>query len=219
MIQRPSHRVLILFSLACLGLIIYGILDAQNVFLTLQDGKAIQRYIASIGLFGPIMIVLLMTLAIMVSPLPSAPIAIAAGAVYGHTWGTVYVLIGSVSGATGAFFIARYLGHEFITKLTDDYIPFKFFESQNALMGIVFVSRLMPFLSFDVISYAAGLSSLVFWRFVVATVFGIAPASFFLAHVGSEMASAELDRIAIAILLLTSLTGISLLIKLFRKNV
>ena len=83
-------------------------------------------------------------------------------------------------------------------------------------MGVVFVSRLMPFLSFDVISYAAGLTSLVFWRFVIATLFGIAPASFVLAHVGSEMASAELNRIAVALLLLTGVTAASFLVIFLR---
>ena len=213
-----THKALILFGLGCLGLIIYGILDTNNIFGTLQDGEIILHYIESSGLYGPIMIVLLMTLAIMVSPLPSAPIAIAAGAAYGHTWGTVYVLLGSVAGATGAFYVARYLGYDYIKKLTDNYLPLKLLESQHALMGVVFFSRLIPFLSFDVISYAAGLSALEFWRFVVATLFGIAPASFFLAHVGSEMASAELNRIAIALLLLSGLTVLSLFIKFFRQK-
>ena len=215
---KPLQKALILFGLACMGLVIYSFLDANSALSALQDGKLIQRFVVSTGLFGPLIIVLLMTLAILVSPLPSAPIALAAGAVYGHTWGTVYVLIGSLSGATGAFFITRYLGYEFIQKIAQDYLPLKFLESQRALMGIVFVSRLMPFLSFDVMSYAAGLSSLTFWRFATATLFGILPASFFLAHVGSEMATAELNRIAIAILLLTMLTGVSLLVKYLRKK-
>lgn len=215
---NPTQKALILLGLACLGLIIYFILDAYNAFSTLQDGQVVLRYIQSLGLLGPIMVVLLMTIAIMVSPLPSAPIAIAAGAAYGHTWGTLYVLLGSVSGAVGAFYVARTLGYDYIKKLTDDYIPSKFLKSQHALMGLVFVSRLMPFLSFDVISYAAGLSALVFWRFVVATLFGIAPASFFLAHVGSEMASTELHRISIALLLLTGITGLSFVINFYRKK-
>ncbi|WP_455206635.1 TVP38/TMEM64 family protein [Kaarinaea lacus] len=214
----PSQKALILFGLACLGLVVYLILDSNGILPALQDGEAIQSYIKSLGMLGPIMIIVLMTLAILISPLPSAPIAIAAGAVYGHTWGTIFVLAGSLTGATGAFFIARYLGYEFIKKLTEDYLALKFLRSQHALMGIVFASRLMPFLSFDVISYAAGLSPLVFWRFGIATLFGIAPASFLLAHVGSEMASTELNRIAMAIFLLTTLTAISLFIKLLRKK-
>ena len=218
MSNKPLKKIVILIGLACLGFIIYGVLDRYDILSTLQDGKVIKSYIASTGLFGPLIVILFMTLAILVSPLPSAPIAIAAGALYGHTWGTLYVLIGSLSGASGAFLIARFLGYDFIQKLAQNYLPVKLLHSQNSLMGIVFVSRLMPFLSFDVISYAAGLSALEFWRFVVATLFGIVPASFFLAHVGSEMATAELNRIAVAILLLTLLTGVSFLIGMRRHK-
>ena len=45
--------------------------------------------------------------------------------------------------------------------------------SQNALMGIVFVSRLLPFLSFDIVSYGAGLTTLSAWRFALATLAGL----------------------------------------------
>lgn len=58
--------------------------------------------------------------------------------------------------------------------------------SQNTLTIKVFVSRLLPFVSFDAMSYAAGLSCLHFWRFAPATIAGILPAGFLLAHFGSE---------------------------------
>lgn len=105
----------------------------------------------SYGAIGPLIIILLMTIAILVSPLPSSPIAIAAGAAYGHLWGGLYVLTGSVTGATGAFLIARYLGYEYVEKIAKNHLPEKFINSQNALTGIVLLSRLMPFLSFDII--------------------------------------------------------------------
>jgi len=73
-------------------------------------------------------------------------------------------------------------------------MPASWLGSQNALMGSVFASRLLPFISFDVVSYAAGLTPLAWWRFAVATVAGIAPASFLLAHFGGEMASGEIGR-------------------------
>ncbi|MEO7246199.1 MAG: VTT domain-containing protein [Rubrivivax sp.] len=73
-------------------------------------------------------------------------------------------------------------------------------------MGIVFFSRLLPFLSFDLVSYAAGLTVLEFWRFAVATLAGIAPTSFLLAHFGAEMQTGEAGRIAFAVLALGALT-------------
>lgn len=69
-------------------------------------------------------------------------------------------------------------------------------------MAVVFATRLMPFVSFDAVSYAAGLTPLAFWRFAVATLVGVAPASFVLAHFGAEMLSAEARRIELAALAL-----------------
>ena len=76
----------------------------------------------------------------------------------------------------------------------------------------------MPFISFDIISYAAGLSSLKLWRFLFATVIGILPASFFLAHVGSELATTELDRIALALAILAGATGVTFLVSFIRRK-
>ena len=71
---------------------------------------------------------------------------------------------------------------------------------------IVFASRLLPFLSFDIVSYAAGLTQLKVWRFVLATVLGILPASFLLAHYGGELGSGDLKRVALTVLALGAIT-------------
>ena len=91
--------------------------------------------------------------------------------------------------------------------------------SQNALTGIVLVSRLLPFISFDIVSYAAGLTVLSFWRFAIATLVGVIPASFLLAHFGGEMATGESDRIMISVLALGSITLVPLAVKLIRDRV
>jgi uncharacterized membrane protein YdjX (TVP38/TMEM64 family) len=85
--------------------------------------------------------------------------------------------------------------------------------SQTTLMGIVFVSRLLPFISFDMVSYAAGITSLSFWRFSIATLAGIIPSSYLLAHFGSELASAETSSIAITLLLLGIISLAIVLVK------
>ncbi len=44
----------------------------------------------------------------------------------------------------------------------------------------------MPFASFDVISFAAGLTRMGFWRFLVATTLGAAPATFVYVYLGGR---------------------------------
>lgn len=155
------------------------------------DREALDRLVAEAGVFGPLLVIGLMTIAVVASPIPSAPIAMASGAAYGHLWGTLYVVLGAEAGALIAFALARILGREAMRRWFGDRIEQGLMGSQNALTAAVFASRLMPFVSFDLISYAAGLSALHFWRFALATLAGIVPASFLLAHFGTAAASGE----------------------------
>jgi uncharacterized membrane protein YdjX (TVP38/TMEM64 family) len=160
--------------------------DALGFDMALPERVDLQRWIDAAGLLGPVLVVALMTVAIVASPLPSAPVALAAGAAYGHTYGTILVVIGAELGALVAFLLARGLGRPFVERKMGQKLGKGFLGSQNMLTLLVFGSRLLPFLSFDMISYAAGLSKLHLWRFAVATLAGIIPASFLLAHFGSE---------------------------------
>lgn len=197
---------------------LYWWLDRTGTMAAILDGDALSRRIAGLGVAGPLAVIGLMTLAILVSPIPSAPIALAAGAAYGHTWGTVYILLGAELGALGAFGLARMLGRDAVQRWLGNRLPESRIGSQGMLMLIVFASRLLPFISFDVVSYAAGLTTLSLWRFAIATLAGILPASFLLAHFGGEMASGELDRIMLAVLALGLLTGIPLAWEMFRRR-
>lgn len=197
---------------------LYWWLDRTGTMAAILDGDALRRRIAGLGMAGPLAVIGLMTLAILVSPIPSAPIALAAGAAYGHTWGTVYILLGAELGALAAFGLARVLGRDAVQRWLGNRLPQSRLGSQGTLMAIVFASRLLPFISFDVVSYAAGLTRLSLWRFAVATLAGILPASFLLAHFGGELATGELDRIMLAVLALGLLTAVPLACEMLRRR-
>lgn len=204
--------------LAVLALVAaYWVLRETGVLGTIVDEQRLRRWIEDFGLLGPVAVVALMTLAILLSPIPSAPIAMAAGAAYGHGWGTFYVLLGAEAGALAAFGLARMLGGAALSRWFGKRLP-GLSGSQNALMGIVFASRLLPFISFDLISYAAGLTVLSLWRFALATLAGIVPASFVLAHLGFEMASGETDRFLYTALALGLITGLPIAAVLVRDR-
>ena len=210
-----SLRATILAGLAILGTGLLAVWQfAPSVFAearSLLDVERLEMLVARAGLWGPIVIVTLMTIAVVASPIPSAPIALAAGAAYGHVWGTVQVVIGAELGALIAFGLARVLGHDALRRVFGDRVDAGLLGSQNALTAMIFASRLMPFVSFDMISYAAGLSRLHAWRFAVATLAGIIPASFLLAHFGGEAVSGDLGRATWAVLGLGLVTGLPLL--------
>jgi uncharacterized membrane protein YdjX (TVP38/TMEM64 family) len=186
--DRPSRKAALLTGGAlALGaaLLTLGYLYAPEI-----DPAWLERTVTGLGLFGPIALIGLMVLAIVISPIPSGPIAIAAGALYGANGGAAISIIGAETGALIAFSAARYLGFDAIRRSENRFLKFIAVpRSQLALMAIVFASRLIPFLSFDAISYATGLTNLSFGRFALATALGIVPVCWALAAMGAGIAT------------------------------
>lgn len=217
-----SLRVGIVAGLAILGIGLLGVWQfAPSAFTAargLLDAERLEMLVARAGVWGPVLIIALMTVAVVASPIPSAPIAMAAGAAYGHLWGTVQVVVGAELGALIAFGLARVLGRDALRRVFGDCVDAGLLGSQTALTATVFASRLLPFVSFDMISYAAGLSRLHAWRFALATMAGIVPASFLLAYVGGEAVSGDLGRATWAVLILGLVTGLPLLWVAIRRR-
>jgi uncharacterized membrane protein YdjX (TVP38/TMEM64 family) len=211
-------RILIAGLLVLVLVGAYRLLDETGALAIILDGRALREFVMGLGMAGPLAVIGLMMLAILVSPIPSAPIALAAGALYGHTWGTFYILIGAELGALAAFGLARMLGRDALQRWLGSRLPEARLGSQRTLMAVVFASRLLPFISFDVVSYAAGFTTLSAWRFALATLAGILPTSFLLAHFGGEMANGELDRILYAVLALGALTAVPLAAAYLRER-
>ena len=214
----PSRRMIYVSMIIVALISLYLVLHKTGALAFLENSANIKSWIEKQGQIGPLLIIGLMMIAIIMSPIPSAPIALASGAIYGHTLGTIYIVIGSVLGATIAFFIARIAGVDVTRRWLGDNYGKGLSGSQNMLMVIIFISRLLPFISFDMISYAAGVTSLSFWRFAIATLAGIIPASFLLAHFGSELASTESHRIGLTVLFLGIISLIIFIIKRFSDH-
>lgn len=200
------------------GLVVLARPDVLNLGLTLPTRADLAAWIDAAGVFGPIVVVALMAIAIVASPLPSAPIALAAGAAYGHWAGAALVVIGAELGALIAFALARKLGHPFVERYFGDTSRWALLGSQNMLTFIVFASRLLPFLSFDLISYAAGLSAIQTWRFALATLAGIIPASLFLAHMGAVAMTGNSESILWTVAILGVVSGLSLIAAIVSKK-
>ncbi|WP_370271523.1 TVP38/TMEM64 family protein [Pseudooceanicola nitratireducens] len=195
---------------AVLGLVLIAVL-AIAWLSGFQPGgftkDQVADWVDAAGAWGPVAVVTLMVIAVVASPIPSAPIALAAGAAYGHTLGALFVAVGSEIGALLAFWIARTLGRRGVERLLGGADTKGLLGSQNALTLTVFFSRLLPFVSFDAMSYAAGLSRLHAWRFALATLAGILPASFVLAHIGSVALNGDIgsaERVALILGFLTA---------------
>jgi uncharacterized membrane protein YdjX (TVP38/TMEM64 family) len=101
--------------------------------------------------------------------------------------GTLYAVAGSVAGAIVAFAVARFLGREFIESLVGRQVVICCECSEGLLTKVVFFSRLLPLVSFDVVSYGAGLTRMRLRNFALATLLGSIPMTFVYHSFGSVL--------------------------------
>jgi uncharacterized membrane protein YdjX (TVP38/TMEM64 family) len=196
---------------------IYWIMLETGALATVTNKAALSEWIDQLGYWGPVGIIGLMITAIVLSPIPSAPIAMVAGAVYGSLWGTMIVVIGAEAGALIAFAIARSLGFDVIHRWRRLRPVLNWLgkeRSQGALMLVIFTSRLVPFISFDAVSYAAGLTPLALWRFVVATLAGIIPTAYLITAFGGLLMATESGMLTIILILVSGITLLPIVAKL-----
>lgn len=196
-----SKRAILLALLAVLvtaGIFLYVTIQSDH---PVMSEAWVRSVVSSLGIAGPVAVIGLMVLAIVASPIPSGPIAVAAGAMYGTLWGGGLVVTGALIGSCAAFGAARYLGFDAVRRSNNPILKFIAApRSQVGLMLIVFASRLVPFISFDAVSYAAGLTCLSFGRFALATCLGVVPICFALAAMGAGMADGGIDWMWIVVL-------------------
>jgi len=216
MMKSPAGKVILVLLFVVVLAATYFALAGSDLMYLFTDLDILTSKVRDLGVFGPLLLIGLMVLAIVFNPLPSAPIALTAGAIYGHTLGTAYVVAGAELGAIVAFMIARLVGYNLTRRFFGETGSLQHISSQNALMALVFVSRLIPFMSFDLVSYAAGLSPIKLWRFAIATLLGLLPVSFALAHFGAQIGNGNFRLLAGIILVIGLLAIAPFLIKIYR---
>lgn len=179
----------------------------------LCDVDAIKGYILSYGIWAPIISFLLMIFQSLIAPLPAFLITFANAALFGWVKGAILSWASAMAGATLCFWIARLLGREATEKLTSRLALDKvddFFAQYGK--HTILIARLLPFVSFDIVSYAAGLTSMSFRSFFWATGLGQLPATIIYSYAGS-MLSGGAKTFVTGLLILFAFSVLAALIK------
>lgn len=174
-VERRSAIARLLVVLAVVGL---GFVAVTHLDLAAHlDPTRIESLLTAAGPFAPLVLAVIMAV-VVVSPIPSFPFDIAAGVYFGPWLGTLYAAAGAALGAVAAFQIARWSGRDLVERLVRGHISFCTACSDKLLTRLIFVTRLIPLVSFKVVSYGAGLTNMSVGRFALATFFGMLPLTF-----------------------------------------
>ena len=149
----------------------------------------IEETIQSWGMWGVIASIGLMVLHSFV-PFPAEFLAFANGMIYGPLWGTVITWSGAMLGAFAAFALTRLLGRPFVEFMVARH-DWRVLDDWAAREGaqLVFISRFLPFIAFNLINYAAGLIRISWWTFAWTTGVGILPLTALMVYMGDNAES------------------------------
>lgn len=154
-----------------------ALLEWRFELSALFRAAAIEERLELLGPLAPAAFVLVMA-ATVVLPVPTFPLDVLAGRLFGPVLGTLYAVTGATLGSMVSFQLARWLGRDLVSRFLRGHINFCTECSDKLLTKVVFLARLIPAVSFDVVSYGAGLTRMSLGRFAAASFLGMLPLTF-----------------------------------------
>jgi uncharacterized membrane protein YdjX (TVP38/TMEM64 family) len=139
------------------------------------------------GIWAIIIYIGVLAIAVVLSPIPGNTLTITAGAMWGAIPGSIYSIIGGFFGASMAYFIGKTLGRSAVKFITGKMIYFSEDKGKFYIAGVILLTRLLPFFSFDLISYGAGIAGISFPVFIIATLLGMIPSTLILTYLGESL--------------------------------
>lgn len=206
---------------ALLALIVAGAVLAL-VYRQQLSAERLQAWIGALGVWGPLVymgVYLVGTLFVA-----GAALTLVGGALFGPVWGVLYVLIGSVSGATLAFLIARYLAADWVERHTHGVLRQVKEGVEAEGWRFVAFTRLVPLFPFILLNYALGLARIPLRTYVVTSAIFMLPGIagyVYLGYAGREALLGgphALNKILWAVAVFAALVFLPLLVRRIRTR-
>jgi len=168
--------ILVVLSVA---LLIYNyFIDSTFIFKLVAEWFVNPVY--KLQLIGILLFIIIMAIQGLLVPIPSEVVLLATGMIWGWFFGGIFGIIGSMAAGLLCFYISRKGGRPLVEKFVgaktldfaDDLI-------QKYGMKAIIISRFIPFISFDVISYASGLVEIDVKKYSLGTFIGSIFRAFF----------------------------------------
>lgn len=189
-------------------LVLFGIVSYTTHFHLEIRPADIRDFILSFGWWGPLVFFFLYTIGPLIF-FPTSVLSLGAGLAFGVFPGVFYIILGATGAATTGYVMARLFGRSIINMDRFSWSENLFNQMKKRGFLYVFILRLIPLVSFDLLSYAGGISKVRFQSFIIATVLGMLPGTFAYSFLGASIASGNLTMIIVAISVFVILLGIT----------
>ena len=138
------------------------------------DRQQLQIWLETAGIYAPILYVILYTLATWLI-LPSTPLNLTGGAIFGIWWGTIWTTLAALAAAISAFIFPRTVGRKFVARKLAGRGNAIDAEIRQGGLFYIFAIRLLPIIPYGIVNFAAGLTSIRFKDYLLGTLLGTLP--------------------------------------------
>ena len=184
-IGKNSSQALVKFLILFAFLIICACLFRFTPAKDYLKPEILNLFIKTFGPWAPFIYILIFAVGLCLA-VPGSILTLLGAGIFGAYCGFLYAWIGAVAGASGAFFIGRTLGRDFVGSLIGD--RFKKYDDaieRNGFATVLYLRLLnTPFMPMN---FGIGLTKVGFRDYVFGTGLGIVVSFFFVAFLGGTM--------------------------------
>jgi uncharacterized membrane protein YdjX (TVP38/TMEM64 family) len=160
---------LVIITIICIIATALGIFLVGGI-----DQQQLENLLKQLGIWAPIIYIFLYTMGTILI-LPSTPLNLSGGAIFGIYWGTLWTTIAAIIAAIIAFYYSRTIGRDLIAHKLKGSIATIDAEMQQGGLFYMFAIRLLPIIPYGIVNFAAGLTSISFRDYLIGTVLGTLP--------------------------------------------
>jgi uncharacterized membrane protein YdjX (TVP38/TMEM64 family) len=164
-----SKTTILAIALFCIIATVAGIYLLGGI-----NQQQLQLWLQQMGIWAPIIYILVYAIA-TIFILPSTPLNLSGGAIFGSVWGTVWTSIAAVLAAVLSFGFSRTIGRKFVEQKLAGKWQSLDREMEQGGFFYMFAIRLLPLIPYGMVNFAAGLTSIKFRDYFFGTLLGTVP--------------------------------------------
>ncbi len=169
------------------------------------DRQQLQLWLLKMGVWAPVLYIFIYSIA-TICILPSTPLNLTGGAIFGVVWGTIWTSIAAILAAILAFGFSRTIGRNLVSqKLAGKWEQIDR-EMHRGGFFYMFAIRLLPLIPYGLVNFAAGLTSIKFRDYFLGTLLGTVPGILPFVMMGEGLTALQQGDV-LPLLLALALTG------------
>ncbi|MFW5854138.1 MAG: TVP38/TMEM64 family protein [Thermodesulfobacteriota bacterium] len=180
------------------------------------DEELLQDWLGQLGAWGPVAIVITMTVQMFLLVVPSIVLIVVSVVSYGPLWGLLLIVASVIVASTIGYCIGSLLSRITVKKIVGHEKEEKLERYVDRYgLWVIVITRLSPLFSSDAVSFVSGLLNMNYWKFMAATLAGIIPLTGLVAFFGSGNRHLEYGLTIISIV---SVIGLAVYIYFDRRR-